>query len=70
MTYYTKTMKELQITNQGLNAILPLIRKDSETSPITGRLWGVYTPSTGKTGALLLGSEEACKEAIREVKIG
>jgi hypothetical protein len=67
MYYYTKTGKELEITRQGVDAILPLIRQDSKTYSITKELWGVYTPSTGMVGALLLGTEEACNEAIKEV---
>lgn len=33
---------------------------------ITPTLWGIYTPSTGKSSALLLGTKEACEEALKE----
>ena len=58
----------LRMTRQGFNAILPLVRQDSEVQPITHTLYGIYTPSTGQTGALLMGTKEDCETYVKFYK--
>lgn len=58
----------LKLTRQGMNAIMPLIRQDSECLPIADSLYGIYTPSTGKSGALLMGTKEDCETYVNHYK--
>lgn len=59
---------DLQVTRQGMNAELPLIRSDSVCRQITNLLYGIYTPSTGVGGALLMGTKENCEGALNFYK--
>jgi hypothetical protein len=58
----------LRLTRQGMNAIMPLVRQDSEVQRITHTLYGVYTPSTGQSGALLMGTKEDCETYVKFYK--
>lgn len=58
----------LRLTRQGMNAIMPLVRQDSEVQSITHTLYGIYTPSTGSSGALLMGTKEDCEAYVKHYK--
>lgn len=47
-----------QLTVMALDAIMPLLRRDSRVVQLVGELWGIRTPSTGTSAILFMGTRE------------
>lgn len=47
-----------QLTKMALDAIMPLLRRDSRVEQVFGDMWGIRTPSTGTNAILFMGSKE------------
>lgn len=62
------TDPECQLTWLALDAILPIVRPSSFVRQFTERLYGLFTPSTGVPGVLMLGTKEALEEKIEEAR--
>lgn len=47
-----------QLTKMALDAMLPLLRRDSRVVQLMSDLWGIRTPSTGTNAILFMGTRE------------